>query len=526
MDEYYIYLRKSRADSELEALGQGETLARHEKALLELAKRMNLSVTKIYKEIVSGETIASRPEIQRLLQEIYSGNCKGVLVMEVERLARGDTKDQGTIAEAFKLSSTKIITPAKTYNPNDEFDEEYFEFGLFMSRREYKTINRRIQRGRIASAQEGKFIGSTAPYGYEKVKLPQGKGYTLKIVEDEAKIVRYIYEMYVNGLETESGRVRLGRYRIAKKLDEMGVRPKNLDKWAVSSVRDILTSPVYAGKIRWGHKKETKSLVDGKVQKKVEKRKDCILVDGLHEAIISYDRYEEAQRVLARGNYRVVSNKILKNPLAGIVTCELCGATMTRTRGNKGSNEYALSCPDRDCKNISTPIYLVEAAIIEFMRGWIADYQLNFNRGRKQQESATLSVLEESINTIEKEIATLKNQISKTYDLLEQGIYTNEVFLERNKALSESIAENEKALLGARQRHEEEMQQSQTIHEFIPNVKYLLSVYDTIENAQEKNDMLKKVIDRVDYKKDEAAKKNRVETTPFHITVYPKAPRM
>ena len=130
--EYAIYLRKSRADIEAEAKGEGETLARHEHILLELASKKGLSIGKIYKEIVSGETIESRPEMQKLLLDVRQGKWKGVLVVEVERLARGETMDQGIVSKAFKVSNTKIITPMKTYDPNDEFDEEYFEFGLFM----------------------------------------------------------------------------------------------------------------------------------------------------------------------------------------------------------------------------------------------------------------------------------------------------------------------------------------------------------------------------------------------------------
>ena len=178
---YSIYLRKSRADAEAEMAGEGETLARHEKALLALAKKQNLTITKIYKEILSGETIAGRPVMQQLLQDVESGLWQGVLVMEVERLGRGNTMDQGIILNAFKYSNTKIITPIKTYDPNDEFDEEYFEFSQFMSRREYKTILRRMQRGREASAKEGKFTGSIPPFGYRREKLQHDKGYSLAI---------------------------------------------------------------------------------------------------------------------------------------------------------------------------------------------------------------------------------------------------------------------------------------------------------------------------------------------------------
>ena len=126
--QYCLYLRKSRADSEAEARGEGETFGYvTKKHLLDLCKKnLILNITAIYREIVSGETIAARPVMQQLLQEVEQGIWDGVLVMEVERLARGDTIDQGIVAQTFKFSDTKIITPIKTYNPNNEFDEEYF----------------------------------------------------------------------------------------------------------------------------------------------------------------------------------------------------------------------------------------------------------------------------------------------------------------------------------------------------------------------------------------------------------------
>ena len=125
---YCIYLRKSRKDLEAEQHGEGETLARHERALLSLAKKNNLIISNIYREVVSGETIAARPVMQQLLREV--------------------------VQRAFQYSNTLIITPSKTYDPANEFDEEYFEFGLFMSRREYKTIKRRMQNGRYAAISE------------------------------------------------------------------------------------------------------------------------------------------------------------------------------------------------------------------------------------------------------------------------------------------------------------------------------------------------------------------------------------
>ena len=216
---YCIYLRKSRADEEAELRGEGNTLARHERALLDLAKRQKLNITAIYREVVSGETISARPLMQRLLSEIEQGCWQGVLVMEIERLARGDTIDQGIVAQTFKYSETKIITPSKTYDPNNEFDEEFFEFGLFMSRREYKTINRRLQRGRLASVKEGKWVGNLPPYGYVRKKLETQKGFTLEPHPEQADVIKLIFSLYTQE--------KMGTSLIAKHLNELNIPASN-----------------------------------------------------------------------------------------------------------------------------------------------------------------------------------------------------------------------------------------------------------------------------------------------------------
>ena len=78
---YCIYLRKSRADMEAEARGEGETLARHKRILTELAQRRGLEIGEIYQEVVSGESLAARAEAQRMLSDVQSGMWEGILVM-------------------------------------------------------------------------------------------------------------------------------------------------------------------------------------------------------------------------------------------------------------------------------------------------------------------------------------------------------------------------------------------------------------------------------------------------------------
>ena len=93
----------------------------------------------------------------------------------------------------------------KVYDPNDEFDEEYFEFGLYMSCRELKTINRRLIRGREASAKQGKYIGGVPPFGYDKQKLPDQKGIHSGPQCRRRHCAAFIYDLYLSSSEMGTG---------------------------------------------------------------------------------------------------------------------------------------------------------------------------------------------------------------------------------------------------------------------------------------------------------------------------------
>ena len=120
IEDYDAYIRKSRKDVEYNSDESLEkTLKRHEIILQEFAKKLfgeEIPKSNIFKEVVSGDTIADRPEMQKLLERVQSGNRKGVFVVEIERLARGNTIDQGVIAQAFQLTNTKILTPQKIFD--------------------------------------------------------------------------------------------------------------------------------------------------------------------------------------------------------------------------------------------------------------------------------------------------------------------------------------------------------------------------------------------------------------------------
>lgn len=516
-----IYLRKSRADAEAEIRGEGETLARHEKILLEVAKKQKLSIEKIYKEIVSGETIASRPVMQQLLSEVEQGMWDSVLVVEVERLARGDTIDQGIMSQTFKYSGTKIITPLKMYDPNNEQDEEYFEFGLFMSRREYKTINRRLQKGRELSVKEGKFVGNITPYGYTKEKIKNNKGYTLTPHPDEAPIVKLIYDLYTIGESLPNGlNRRLGVSKIVNKLNKLKL-PARKGVWTVPSVRDILINPVYIGKIRWNNRKTVKKIVDGKLKKTRPRSKDVLIAQGLHEPLINENTYTMAQDYISINPSRPTPSEMeLTNPIAGLVVCDLCGRKMVRRPYNLHNKPASLICNQTSCTNVSSHLHYVEEAIIKAL----ISYAESLNTESKKQKQKThidINTSKKALEKMEIEMSNSKKQLDNIHDLLEQEIYSIDMFLDRTKTINEKIKilKNDINILSNEIKKVEEKQNEKV--NLLPKIKQAIEMYNKSTSPGEKNDILKQVLDKVTYLK--TVKNNKISNPAnFKITIFPK----
>lgn len=484
MDNYCLYLRKSRADAEAEARGEGETLARHEHSLQELAKKHHLPVVKIYREIVSGDSISARPQMQQLLSDLSKRLYAGVLVMEIERLARGNTIDQGIVAEVFKESNTKIITPSKTYDPNNEFDEEYFEFSLFMSRREYKTIKRRMQAGRISSIKEGNYIGTNPPYGYKKIS-PAPKIRTLEIIESEASVIRMIFDMYLNE--------GLGAKAIAARLNALQIQPQKSACWEPVSIRKILKNPVYAGKIRW----HTKN--DGE-----------IISDGYHKEIISYDTFCEVQnRIKNRSVPQVQTGTELKNYYHDLLYCANCGHQMRR-RPAANRKGYML-CLRNECRGKVTcsPIELVDEAVMSSIQIRLNELKLNI----KEQKTVN-NICYNSKADMEKQIKAALNKITsqkeKLYTLLETDVYTVEVFVERMKILEEkekSLKSEIESIKAENERNSKKLSPDAAII-------FLQQVLDEFYTAtpKRKNELLKNVIHHIDYRKTQKMCKNKMQS--------------
>lgn len=501
MEKYIMYLRKSQMDKDFEEESVEETLRRHRKKLEEFAKANNLYIEVVLEEVVSGESLSSRPRMLECLELVNTGEYAGVLCMDIDRLSRGNSMDSGYITQVLQVNNCKIVTPSKTYDLANESDEQFTDMKFMFSRYEFKTINKRLKGGREASVSEGKYVGSVAPYGYERYKLVGVKGYSLKINSEQAHVVKMIFDMY-----TEKG---LGYGKIVGELDRLGILPSPPIKfWDRHVIERILKNPVYAGMIRFKYRGVRRTFADGKMVKKRQRDTSGYeLHQGIHEPIISMEQWEKSLEA-RKNNLPVTMNQELCNPFSRLVKCKKCGRTMVRRTTAK--DKYRLSCPSRDCDCRSIFLAPFEEAVVKEMTAWLDKYTITI-------QSNTVPVDENlvtSLQQIEKQLTDAETQQEKICDLLEKGIYTIEMFSKRNEKLQSEI----NALKTSAQKLKEEIKKQEerasNSTEIVPKVQHILDSYDLL-NAQQKNDLWRTVLVKIEFYAEPKGK-------DFHIDLYPK----
>lgn len=518
---YCMYLRRSRADMEEEKRGSGETLTRHYVMLKDLAKRLGIFVADdaVYREIVSGDTIAARPQMQQLLADVEQGMWDGVLVTEMSRLARGDTVDQGIVANTFLYSNTLIITPQKTYDMRDQADEEMAEMGLFMSRFEYRQIKRRLQAGRVNSVKQGLYVCSTTLYGYEKYKMQQQRGYSLRILPEQAAVVRMVYDWYLNGIDG----IDVGCGRIAKELNNMGLRTNNGNFWQEVNIRKMLQNPTYCGKVWWSKNMVATKMKNG-VRVKTRVPTTPIIVEGKHEAIISEEVWDRVQEQMKRRTKVPNTTTVgTRNPFAGLMKCSECGCAMAvwHRVHDESKKAYLLRCNTPGCKTSACYLYVVENAVLAQLNEWVREFDRP--EGEEPEKIRQDGDENAALAAAEKTIAGLNKQLSRIRDLLEQGVYTVDVYLERQKEIQTRIDETNAQIeiLSA----PAPISTEDAIRASLPKIKSFLEAYDTDAPAETKNQLFKSVIGRIVYHKTEINKRNDVESDKLVLDIYPVFPK-
>ena len=493
--EVLMYLRKSRSDDP--TLTVEEVLSKHESMLDEWAENNlggRVPQENRFYEVVSGETIADRPEIQKVLKLIESPKYKAVLIYDVARLSRGDLMDAGLLIRTFRYTNSMVLTKERVYDIRDEFDREFFERELKRGN-EFLEYQKRIQQnGRLLSVSQGNYIGNVPPYGYDKDWVMDGKRKcpTLKINEEQADVVRMIFDMYVNQ--------DMGRTVICHTLDGLKIKPPRGKKWSPESVWNMLQNIHYIGKVRWNWRKTVATIEDGEIIKSRPKMKigEYLIYDGKHPSIIPDALFEAAQAKMGR-NHRAKPNTKVRNPLASILYCQ-CGRAMSlRTYKSHGAPPRLLCDGQVHCKTGSCLYDEMIDRVCAILEQCIEDFEVRIQNDTG--DSAKLHT--KLINNLEKKLKELdKKEIAQweaqTHPDPSQRMPPH-IFKKLNEELLKEKEEINQALCKAYESMPEPIDYQERVGTF---KEALAALKDPNREAEEKNRLLKECIERIEYKRD------------------------
>lgn len=491
-DEILIYLRKSRTDDPI--LTVQEVLSKHEQMLDEWAEHNlpngsgRIPEQNRYREVVSGETIESRPYVQQLLRQIESPKYKAVLIVEPQRLSRGDLEDIGRLVKLFRYTNTIVITLQYTYDLQDERDRDLFERELKRGNEFLEYQKRIMNNGRLLSVSNGNFVGSKAPYGYRRIHVKDGKRsyWTLEPHPEEAKIVNLIFERYAQG-DTA--------HQIARKLNEMGIPSATGVRWGAESIKPLVTNYHYIGMVIWNSRKTVKIVEDGEIITTHPRASDFLIYPGKHPAIIDQELWDRVQAI--RGTHAPVKARArYVNPFSGLIYCKNCGRALTRRQYIKDGKERTqprLICDGQvQCGTASCTVTEMVQEVTRILSAAIHDFDLKL--ADCSNDSVVLQ--QEVVAQLERRLDELNKRELSQWDKYTQEGMPRHIFEALNAKVIQEKEAAQQALQDAKDNVPEPIDYARKRATFVAALERL---QDPTASVREQNLLLKQCIARITY---------------------------
>ncbi len=508
-----IYIRVSS-----ERQIQGYSLEGQKRYLKEWCEFEGMTVIKIYVEPgKSGKSISGREVFQEMLSDIAAGQIPVdyVVVFKLSRFGR-NAKDILNSLTYIQRYGVNLICKEDGLDSSTSMGRMMITILGAVAEMERENILAQTMLGREEKAKQGGWNGGFAPYGYE---LVNGR---LKVKEEEAKIVKYIFDQFVNhrtGYSTLAG--KLNRQGI-QKLPSKNSHGRTFTDWSADHIKRMLDNPLYTGRIAFGRTRLERVEGTENEYRRV-KSKDYILSDEVvHEAIVSDELFEKAQvkrqESSSTGNPRV--GRGTKHLLSGILKCPMCGSSMyadmvvwtnkdgiRRERLRYQCGHYAKSKYGQ-CKKNAILAEWVETEVIEYTKLLVRNEQfaqdIQAQIGQKMDNSE-----------IEAEIEGCCKRLKK---------------LERSKANLErdidNISDDDKR---AERKRNDMNNRLNKIYEEIYDIEDQITECEKKKSAVEQSEFTKEniykmllVFDRLFDKMDEADKRKVLESLIAEVHLYPK----
>ena len=365
----------------------------------------------------SGKSIEGRDEFNRMMEDIKTGkdDVSFVLVFKLSRFGRNAADVLSTL-QTMQDFGVNLICVEDGIDSSKDAGKLMISVLSAVAEIERENIRIQTMEGRIQKARDGKWNGGFPPYGYS---LKDG---VLEINEEEALAIRTIFEQWVS--------TDIGANGLAKYLENHGIRkiPRHNGKnplFDAALIRKIIKNPVYCGKIAYGRRK-TEKVHGTRNEYKLVEQDDYLVVDGLHEGIVSEEMWNQAQvKMIAQAKKYEHVNKAKDTRthlLSGLVKCPICGAGMYgnksikhRKDGTKYKDFFYYGCKHRTMtrghkcdykKQINEDV--LNAAVVEVITKLVANPRF----ASMMQEKINMKV---DTTVIDQEITALEKQLKQSY---------------------------------------------------------------------------------------------------------------
>ena len=367
----------------------------------------------------SGKSIEGRLEFNSMMEDIKSGKdgVSYVLVFKLSRFGRNAADVLSTL-QVMQDFGVNLICVEDGIDSSKDAGKLMISVLSAVAEIERENIRVQTMEGRIQKAREGKWNGGFAPYGYT---LEKGN---LFVNEEEAEAIRIIFDKYVH---TDMGANGLARYLANHGIGKIQRQNGKNPLFDAALIRRILKNPVYCGKIAYGRRR-TEKVHGTRIDYRLVEQDDYLLVDGLHEALVSEELWHEAQvKLLAQAKKYEKVNRGKDNKvhlLTGLLKCPICGAGMYGNKsvkhkpdGTKYKDFYYYGCKHRTMTRGHKCDYkkqiheeLLETAVAEVITKLVSNPRF----ASLMQQKISMKV---DTAAIEQEIANYEKQLRQCYSI-------------------------------------------------------------------------------------------------------------
>lgn len=430
-----IYLRISQEKKN----ENEETLKNHREILTDYAISINCTY-ELFGEVISGgkSDLEERKELQRLLNSIEKYDA--ILCFELSRLSRNGLISQ-TVKQYCIDYDKPILTPYHEYDlANNENDRLMFDLGTMIATHEHGVIGKRSKMNKLQMSKAGLHVSGNVPFGYRR----NDKTKRLEIKDDEAKVVRYIFDLHFKGL---------GSYKIRDILNREGYKTAKNNYFELPTIKRIIKNPAYKGTIVFNDRKRKKK--NGKFIYEII---DTVVVEKAHPWIIQPDEWEMANK---EQEERAIKAAIVREKpavktgismLKDLIYCGVCNRKMAIRKDNKNSIGYTIKRCEyllddgNKCGNCGIKLEFVEHEVWEEIEGYKEKLVEALKKLQLQNASNIKEQLEFKLSLIEKQIKDVQLQQDRLIDLAVKGIFTTEKIQEKKQeiVITEEHLYNEK----------------------------------------------------------------------------------